>query len=122
MSPTDLRPRRDWVLVLSEPRPQMIHSIHLPGHETGAEKVSERAGEIVRVGPGEKNRKLEVKEGDRALFRGFLKHANPIEHDERWGDGSRKEYFLMSIDDVLAIIPPDLSVGVFSAPALQEIQ
>lgn len=101
-------------MVLSEPRKASVGLIVLTEEETGIEKVTEWAGEIVRVGPGEKNEKLAVKVGDRVLFRRFLKHANPIEHDERWGDGSKKDYFLMSIDDVLAVIPQGMQVGAFS--------
>lgn len=117
---TDIRPRRDWVLVLQEPRKELVGHIFLPS-DTGIEKVTESSGHIVRLGPGIKAEKLELKVGDRIIFRGYLKYANPVDHDERWGDGSKKEYFLMSLDDVFAVVPEDLNVGAFSGLSNPEI-
>ena len=46
-----------------------------------------------------------------------MKHANPIPNDEEWPSGAKKEYFLMSVDDIMAVIPEGLSVGVYSRPS-----
>jgi co-chaperonin GroES (HSP10) len=109
MDPTKIRPKRDWVLVHCDPRKEMIGLIALPPSETGIEKVTERAGTVLAVGPGEKGKVLGLVKDDRIVFRGFLKHASPVPTD----DG--EEYFLMSIDDILAVVPVGVDVGVFSS-------
>lgn len=112
-SSTDIIPRREWILALSERRKDTVGSIVIAS-ETGIEKVRELAASILKFGPGIKAGKLGLEVGTRFIFRGFLKYANPIEHDEKWEDGSAKEYFLMAIDDILAVVPAELSVGPFS--------
>lgn len=115
LDPLKVRPRDGWVVVLAEPRKKEMESgIILAPNETGAEIVSEGAGKVVRVGPGEKNEKLGITKDARVLYRGFLKHANPIEVDEKWPDGQNKKYFIMSSDDVLGFIPDGVQIGVYS--------
>jgi len=115
MDPTKVRPRDGWLIVLDEPRPEKTSGgIILPGHETGAEKLSQGAGTIIRLGPGEKNRRIGLEEGMRVLYRGFLKWANPLETDEKWPTGQTKQYFVMSHEDLLAILDPNADVSIFS--------
>jgi co-chaperonin GroES (HSP10) len=117
VTPALVRPRRDFVLVLADQRKTQLDSgLFLPV-ETGAEKVTEGAGTVIRLGPGEKNEKVGLAPGDRIVYRSFLKHANPVENDERWPGGEKKEYFLMSIDDIMGIADASVSVGVYSSPA-----
>lgn len=124
MNPTTVRPRRDWALVLGDPRNTVLASgIVLPGQETGVEKVTENAGLVIRLGPSDHLiQKLGLKEGDRILYRGFMKHHMPIESDETWPDGSKKEYFLMDVADIMAIIPNGVSVGAFSRPSQSAVE
>lgn len=113
--PKSIRPRDGWVVVLDEPRKTLLSSgLFLPGAETGPEKVSEGAGILIRVGIGEKNRKIGLEPGLRVVYRGFLKYANPIETGEKWEDGQSKRYFVMSSDDLLFVVPDGVEVGVFS--------
>jgi co-chaperonin GroES (HSP10) len=115
MDPRKLRPRDGWVVVLADARKQVLASgIVLPNHEVGAEKMCEGAGELIRCGVGPKNSKMGLENGQRVAFRGFLKYANPIPHEEKWEDGQDKQYFVMSSEDLLAIIPPGMEVGIFS--------
>jgi co-chaperonin GroES (HSP10) len=114
-NPATIRPKKDFVTVLAEPREVRLDSgIFLPQQETGAEKVTEGAGRVMRVGPGKKAEAVDLKEGDRVLYRGFLKYANPIETDETWPDGTPKQYFLMAVDDILSVIPDEVKVGIYS--------
>lgn len=116
MNPSKLRPKRDWVLVLDDQRKTTLSSgLIIPGVETGIEKVMEWSGTIIRLGPGEKADKLNLCNGMRIMYRGFLKHANRVESEEKWEDGSPKHYFLMSIDDIVAEIGEEVEVGYFSA-------
>lgn len=116
MDPSKILPKRDWCLVRCDARQTKVGLIELPVNETGVEKVTERAGTVIRVGPGEKAKVLDLKAGDRVVFRGFLKYANPVPTD----DGS--EHFLMSIDDVLCVTEGDINVGVFSRPSQHAVE
>lgn len=115
-NPNNIRPRDGWVVVLADPRKDKLESgVILAPNETGAEKVCEGSGRLIRVGQGNKNTLLGLEAGQRVLYRGFLKYANPIETEEKWEeDGPKKQYFLMSSEDVMGVLPEDLGVGVFS--------
>lgn len=114
-NPINVRPKEGWVIVLAEPRKTKMESgLLLAPNETGAEKVTEGAGVLVRVGKGDKNSVLDLKEGVRVLYRGFLKWANPIETEEKWEDGQKKMYFIMSTDDIMAVLPEGIEIGVYS--------
>ena len=119
LDPKTIRPQRDWVTVLMEERKSKLESgIFLPSAETGVEKVTEGAGTIVNVGPGELNQTLGLSTGQRILLRSYLKYANVIPTDEYWPSGAKKEYFFMSSKDIMAVVLGDLEVGVFSRPAV----
>ena len=111
-----LLPRRGWVLGLSDARKTKLESgIFLPGAETKAERVTELAGLVIRLGPHDHPDKLGVQAGDRIVYRGFMKHHVPIETGELWPDGSTKEFFLMDVKDVLAVVPDGVEVGIYSS-------
>lgn len=110
LDPRKIRPKRDWVIVKDDKRPeQTAGGIYLPGNETGVEKVKEGSGTIISVGLGDKNQALGLEPGQKVCFRGFLKHANRIETED-----SNDHYFFMASDDILGIVPEGVSVGVFS--------
>lgn len=112
-TPGQVRPMRNWVSVLVEPRIEKLASgVLLSPNESGIEKISTGSGWIVRVGVGVKNEALALKAGDRVVYRGYLKHANPFPTEETWDDGRPKEYFLMSVDDLIAVVPEGLNVSV----------
>lgn len=111
-----LRPRRGWVLVLADQRKTVLDSgIVLPGAETKAEKVTEQAGIVIRLGPQDYPEHVHVAAGDRIVYRGFMKHHVPIETGETWPDGSVKEYFLMDLKDVMAVTDGKTDVGIYSS-------
>ena len=113
-NPASIRPRRDWVLVLDDLRKSVLESGIVIAVETGLEKVREGTGTLVRVGIGDKTKALGIEPGQRVVYRSYLKYANPVETDEKWPDGTAKRYFLMSCEDLFAVIPPGMEVGVFS--------
>ncbi len=122
LDPKKVRPRDGWLVVLSDARKEKVGSIFVAPRETGVEKVTEGAGLIIRAGPGKKNQRLGLEEGQRIVYRGFLKYANPIETGEKWSDGQAKQYFIMSAEDIMAILPIGVEVGVFSGrPQSQEV-
>ena len=121
--PNSIRVRDGWVLALMDERKEVLASgIILPGSETGVEKVTEGVATLIKVGRGEKNHKIGLELGMRVCIRGFLKFANPIPTEETWPSGKPKEYFVMSSDDVMAIVPPGVSVGVFSSPSQSAVK
>lgn len=115
-----IRPRRDWVLVRAEQRHKYVGDIFIPV-ETGVEKVTENAGTVLAVGPGDKAQALDLSPGTRIVYRTFLKHATPVESDETWPDGEKVECFLMAVDDIMAVVGKDVAVGVFGRPAMHAL-
>lgn len=121
--PRKIRPMEDWAIVLMEERIQLLSSgVYLAPNETGAEKVTEGAGIIIRLTPGEKSRSDELEAGQRVCLRSYLKCANPIPTEETWESGQPKEYCIVKVDDFMAVIPPDLNVGVFSRPSQSSVE
>lgn len=110
----DVRPIRNLCLIQADDREETIAGglLYLPVSETTPEKLSQGTGVLVRLGPGEKVKKLGIQVGERVAYRGYLKHANPIESDDE-----TKKFLMLSVDDIIGVIPAGLSVGVFSSPA-----
>jgi co-chaperonin GroES (HSP10) len=112
--PKKIRPRDGWLVVLAEPRRERLASgLFLPGAETKTEKLMEGAGRVITVGRGGICQRHGLEPGVRVLYRGFLKWANPIETEEKWDDGQVKQYFVMSAEDILAIIPDEMEIGIY---------
>lgn len=126
MTPYDpklVRPARDWCTVLMEERQEKLASgLYLPPSETGAEKVTEGVATIVRVGSGEINEALDLSPRLRVCLRSYFKYANPIENEERWPSGAKKEYFFVSSKDILAVVPDGVSVGVYTRPSQAAVE
>jgi co-chaperonin GroES (HSP10) len=126
MTTPNIRPRRDWAMVLNEPRKTFLmkSGIVLPSSETGVEKVTESAGHIIRLGPSDKLiEKLGLRIGDRVIYRAFMKHHMPVPSEEVWQhDGSKKEFFLMDVADIMAVVPEDADIGVFSRPSQHAVE
>jgi co-chaperonin GroES (HSP10) len=112
--PLKIRPVRNFCLVLADPRKEVLESGIILAVETGVEKVTEGTGRILRVGTGEKIPQIGLENGQRVVFRSYLKYANPVTCRLQWPDGRTKEHFLIACDDIIAIIPEDMQVGVFS--------
>ena len=110
-----IRPRRDWVLLLCDPRREKTAGgIILPGDQTGIERVREGTGEIVAIGPGDMAPAMDLCVGQKVVFRGFIKYAHAFDSDEFWPDGQMKHYTFMSVNDLEGIVPKGMDVGVFS--------
>ncbi len=121
--PYKVRPREDWCVVLMEERIQLLASgIFIAPNETGAEKVTEGAGRIIRLSRGTKALAMDLNVGQRVCLRSYLKYANPVPTEETWPSGAAKEYFIMSVDDIMAILPAGLNVGVYSRPSQSAVE
>lgn len=115
--PKSIRVKDGWCIVLMDERKVQLDSGIILPVETGAEKVTEGAGVLIRVGKGKKTEALEIEAGQRICCRSYLKYANPIETDEKWPSGAKKEYFILNADDIIAVLPEGMKVGVFTSPA-----
>jgi co-chaperonin GroES (HSP10) len=120
--PSKLRVKDSWAVVLMDERREQLASGIILAIETKAEKLTEGAGIIVRVGEGKKNRELGLEPGMRICLRSYLKYANAIPNEETWPSGKGKEYFILNVDDILAVVPDDVQVGVFSRPAMSAVE
>lgn len=124
--PQKIEPKRDWALILADERREALSSGIVIAVETGAEKVTEFAGKLVRLGPGSLNEAIQRQGATvnaRVLYRGFLKYANPLEVDETWPSGAPKHYFFIDSKDILAVVPPGVEVGIFSGrPMVPHVQ
>lgn len=112
--PYVIRPKRDWAIILQDKRKSVLSSGIILAEETNAEKLHEGAGTIVRLGPGLKAVGSGIQQGDRVLYRTYLRHAIPIEFDKTWIDGEKMEFFFMAVADIAAVISPDIEVGALS--------
>lgn len=106
MNPIKVKPSRDWCLVLHDKRVMTLKSgLVLPLTETTTERLSQGSGLLVRLGNGDKIKALGLIKGLRVVFRTYLRHLNPVYGDdiEPWDDGSEKRYFLIHVDDLIAV-------------------
>lgn len=114
VDPYEVRPKRDWAIILQDQRKSVRSSgLFLPD-ETNAEKLHEGSGVIIRIGEGPKTKACGLRKEDRVVYRTYLRHAVPIETDQKWLDGTRMEYFFMDVNDIVAVIGPDVEVGALS--------
>jgi len=112
--PYTIRPKRNWAIIRQDKRKSVLASGIIVAEETNAEKLHEGAGTVIRLGRGPKVEASGLKEGDRVLYRTYLRHAVPIDSEQKWIDGEKMEFFFMCVDDIAAIISPDLEVGALS--------
>lgn len=114
VDPYIVRPKRDWAIVRQDQRKTVLASGLVLPTETHAEKLHEGSGIIIRLGQGPKVKGCNIKEGDRVMYRTYLRHAVPIEAGAKWLDGSPQEFFFIDVSDLTAVIDPDLEVGPLS--------
>jgi co-chaperonin GroES (HSP10) len=120
--PLKLRVKDSWAVVLMDERVEQLASGIILATVTAAEKVTEGAATLVRIGEGKKNRELGLEPGMRICLRSYLKYANAIPNEETWPSGTGKEYFILNVDDILAIVPDGAQVGVYSRPAMGAVE
>lgn len=112
--PYSIRPKRDWAIIRQDLRKTVLSSGLILPVETNAEKLHEGSGVIIRLGVGPKAEAENLKEGDRVIYRTYLRHAVPIETEQRWVDGTPMEFFFIDVSDIAAVIDADLEVGALS--------
>lgn len=122
IDPRSLRPRNEWAIILAEPRKNTTSGgLILTDELTKAERVEGGAGELISVGSSEKFQTMDLVQGSRVLYRGFLKYANPIESEETWPDGQKKQYFFIKLDDIISVLGPDVDVGAYSTSPQEKL-
>lgn len=108
-----VRPQGPWVLAKSDPRvKQTKGGLYLTDEITGLEKVSVETAVILRVGTRVKEAVgIDLHEGERFCFRGFLKDATLYEF-QKADDGT--SVFLIDSKDILALVDKDTKIGVYT--------
>jgi co-chaperonin GroES (HSP10) len=112
--PANVRPKADWVVMLRDPRKTTLSSGLIIPMETNHEKLHEGSGVIIRIGEGPISKAEKLAIGDRLLYRSYLKEISKLPSDEKWPDGEFKEYFLLSLKDVTAVIAKGVELGLLS--------
>ena len=117
--PFKVRPRRGFVLLVVDFRKSETASGLIIPVETNYEKLHEGSGVIVRVNPVDAKRlaAIGVKQGDRVMYRSYLKHANRLEVNDGnkfWADGQEKYWSFISIDDLVMWLDYGTEVGLLS--------
>ena len=114
LEPTKIKILGARVLIRLDPRVKKTPGgILLPEQVTKIERVMEGSGRVVRVGSATSDSRgpihpVDLKPGDRVMFRGFLKDAAPL---STWGyDGD--DYCIIHKRDILAKIPDVMDIGM----------
>jgi len=109
MDVTKLRPKGPWLVVKVDPPPEKEGLIYLP-QGNYAERVGNATGTVLSMGEGfytsdkvrnktgRKYDPVDLKAGDRIIFRGFLQEANRV------GGVLDREHCLLNVADVLGVI------------------
>ena len=85
--------------------------IHLPDQQVKAERVMEGTGRVLKIGDRvNTDATYALEPGMRVVFRGFLKDASGTVFD-RIDD---REVFMLSAEDVLAVVEEGVVLGAFS--------
>ena len=113
MDPLSIRPMRNWLLVVAEPR-KAHYGLLLVPNELTAEKLSSTCSVVVRVGEGEMNKALGLAPGQRVLVRDYLKHILPFESEETWPGGTKKTYYLVKAESLVAVVAEGVEVGALA--------
>jgi co-chaperonin GroES (HSP10) len=103
-----VKPKGPWILVKTDPSPEMSGSLYLPGNSV-AEKIGHSTGTVLETGDGipstpkqykasgKKYQEHEVRKGDRIVFRTYLQNANrPSQLD--------RDRCLLHVGDILGVL------------------
>jgi co-chaperonin GroES (HSP10) len=112
--PWQLRPKTDWAVVCQEQRKTTMKSGLIIPMETNHEKLHEGTGYIIRLTAGPIAMANGLEKGQRVMYRTYLRHAQKLETSACYADGTKREYFLISLADVTAVLDEDVEVGLLS--------
>jgi co-chaperonin GroES (HSP10) len=112
--PGNIRPKKDWAVVRLDQRKTTLSSGIIIPMETNHEKLHEGSGVLIRFGSGPIAEAETLAIGDRVLFRSYLKEISRLPSTSVWPDGEKQEFFLISLQDVSAVIPKGVEVGLLS--------
>ena len=118
MTPEQIQPMPGWVLCRAlSPRAESAGGITL-AKDFDKDTVSEGVAEVLHVGPpayvGKKAKtptELGVTKGDKVLYRGFLRHAQPC--GTLLGGPKPSSFFLLNYRDILAVLEGNGSAGFY---------
>jgi co-chaperonin GroES (HSP10) len=106
-----IRPMPGWVLCKTLPHvTETAGGLILP-KDIDDEVTSEGVAEVIEVRPKE-NQPVPFGAGDMIVYRGFLRFCNQL--GDYFGESRSCEYFMLNIDDALAVVTGPVSVGLYN--------
>lgn len=105
-----IRPMPGWVLCKTLPhKTKTSGGLHMP-KDVDDEVTSEGVAIVLESCPRE-NMPNVLQKGDAIVYRGFLRFCNQV--GEAYGEQRSCEYFLLNIDDVLAVVEGPATIGLY---------
>ena len=105
-----LKPMPGWVLCKTHPhKTETASGLVLP-KDVDTEVTSEGVAEVVALCP-KRGAAAPFSPGDKILYRGFLRFCNQF--GEMFGEHRNCEYFLLNIDDALAVVSGPATIGLY---------
>lgn len=106
-----IRPMPGWVLCKTLPHSTKTASGLFIPKDIDKDVTSEGVAEVIEVRPKE-GMPAPFKEGDKIVYRGFLRFCNQL--GEFFDEHRSCEYFMLNIDDALAVVTGPVTVGLYS--------
>ena len=114
LNPRKIRPKGNRAIILAEPRRALTASGLIIPMETQAEKLTKSAGFIIRLGETLKTKAMGLEEGQRVVYRDYVKYAVRLPVDEHWEDGSEKVYCYINVDDIEMVVDSSVDLWVLT--------
>tara|TARA_B100000073_G_scaffold196309_1_gene162639 strand:- start:24 stop:314 length:291 start_codon:yes stop_codon:yes gene_type:complete len=73
--------------------------------------TSEGVAEILAITPKTAGEELPMSEGDKIIYRGFLRFCNQL--GDLHGSTRNSEFFLINVDDLLAVVSGPCKIGLY---------
>lgn len=106
-----VRPMPGWVLCKTLPHSTKTASGLFIPKDVDKEVTSEGVAEVLEISP-KHGHAAPFSVGDKIIYRGFLRFCNQV--GEMFGEHRSCEYFLLNIDDALAVVTGPTSIGLYN--------
>jgi co-chaperonin GroES (HSP10) len=105
-----IRPMPGWALCRTLPHAEKTAGgIFIP-KDVDKEVTSEGVAEVLDITP-KRGGSIPFEKGDKIIYRGFLRFCNQV--GEMYGEHRACEYFLLNLDDALAVVTGPTTVGLY---------
>lgn len=105
-----IKPMPGWVLCRTLPHAEKTAGGLFIAKDVDKEVTSEGVAEVLDITPKHGHTSPFAK-GDKIVYRGFLRFCNQV--GELFGEHRSCEYFLLNIEDALAVVNGPTTIGLF---------